>query len=232
MKTYTKLLTGCATLGLFLFSAQKGSSQHYANLGTENNATQQKIKKTIISFGFFSPLNHHISIGYDQLLGTDIILTGQLGLIGPGLTTETTPSTGAFLEIGTKLFFSPTWVMDGMRRMNAMQGGYFKPQFVVSAFSQNLYYSPYSGGPATTPRGYTGLALILNLGHQWIFSNSFSLDMYLGIGYNLSSLGSGNLNYPYNSFSEPQGGNYYSYISDGLDMPLVFTGGVNLGVPF
>src|SRR5271154_1591536 len=44
-----------------------------------------KIPKTnIISFGFFSPVNQHISFGYDREMGDGMILAFQAGIIGPG----------------------------------------------------------------------------------------------------------------------------------------------------
>lgn len=231
MRASTKLLTGFILLAAFQLLTNKSDAQHYANLspdGSNNttNTTSKKVKKSIVSFGFFSPLNQHISIGYDQLIGTDLILSTELGLIGPGFATSAAPPSGGFVEVGTKLFFSPTWSTDGMRRVNAMQGGYFKPQVVVSVFSDQSSSYLYAN------RTYTGVGLILNIGHQWILSNSFALDMYFGIGYNLSYLNnSGGLN---NSFStnEPSSGNYYSYTTLGSTSPIAFSAGVNLGVPF
>jgi len=227
-----KVIVGCSIIGLCMLLPGKGFSQHYADLTPgDKNVTTKKVKKSIISFGFFSPLNQHISFGYDQLLGTDIILSSQIGIIGPGVTQTSNPSKGGFLEIGPKLFFSPTWTMDGMRRVNAMQGGYFKPEIVVSAFSQsNTYYSYYPPTPTTASTTYTGIALILNLGHQWILANSFALDMYFGIGYNISAYNSSGTRSNFNN--EDNGGNYYSYETVGTGFPLAFSAGVNLGVPF
>lgn len=228
-----KSIIGYCIIGLCMLLPGKGFSQHYANLDPNNkNTTAKKVKKSIVSFGFFSPLNQHISFGYDQLLGTDIVLSSQIGIIGPGVTQTSTPSKGGFLEIGPKLFFSPTWVMDGMRRMNAMQGGYFKPEIVVSAFSQSytsyFYYPPT---PSTSSTTYTGVAVILNLGHQWVFANSFALDMYFGIGYNISAYSSSGSKGNFLN-NEANGGNYYSYETGGSGFPLAFAAGLNLGVPF
>jgi len=224
-------LIGCSIIGLFMLFSGKCFSQHYADLAPgDKTATTKKVKKSIVSFGFFSPLNQHISFGYDQLLGTDIILSSQIGIIGPGVTQTTNPSKGGFLEIGPKLFFSPTWTMDGMRRMNAMQGGYFKPEIVVSAFSQSNIYIYYPQPPTTSSTTYTGIAIILNLGHQWIFANSFALDMYFGIGYNISAYNSSGTGNNFNN--EANGGNYYSYETGGSSFPLAFAAGLNLGVPF
>ena len=228
-----KLLVGYSIIGLCALLPAKGFSQHYADLTPNDgkNISVKKVKKSIVSFGFFSPLNQHISFGYDQIIGTDLILSSQIGIIGPGITQNSNSTKGGFLEIGPKLFFSPTWTMDGMRRMNAMQGGYFKPEIVVSAFSQSNTYYYYPQPPAANSTTYTGIALILNIGHQWIFANSFALDMYFGIGYNVSAYNSsGTRSNGFNT--EDNGGDYYSYETLGTASPLAFSAGVNLGVPF
>jgi len=225
MKTYTQFLPGCMVMGLLMLAPILGLSQHYANLTPESDNSPKKIKKSIISFGFFSPLNHHISIGYDQLIGNNLILSSQVGLIGPGVTT-TTPATGGFIEVGPKLFFSPDWLMDGMHRYNAQQGGYFKPEIALSVFSQPTSYYSYPGPVTTSNQTFTGVALILNFGKQWILANSFALDMYVGIGYSINTQSTSAYNYN----EGPT--NYFSYITTGSSFPLAFSGGINLGVPF
>ncbi|HSY75984.1 MAG TPA: hypothetical protein VK890_03960 [Bacteroidia bacterium] len=197
------------------------------------DARTMKIKRRIISFGFFSPVNQHISFGYDQLLGTDIVFTSQVGIIGPGINPSASASypgsyvskpLGGFVEVGAKLFFAPDFVTDGLLRYNSMQGLYFKPQVAISVFNLTQtsygynygYYTP----PQTTVTNYSGLALILNLGKQWILAHAISLDIYGGIGYSLNTAD--------NNFDRIT--NYYSY--EGSAGSIVFTGGVNIGVPF
>ncbi|MGP8216212.1 MAG: hypothetical protein ACLQQ4_11645 [Bacteroidia bacterium] len=242
MKTYFNLQRKHVVTALLLIlstyvfsqdaTINPGSSKTTTNIPSPGptdygrDATTQKIKKRIISFGFFSPLNQHISFGYDQLLGTDAVLTTQLGIIGPGINNdpEIKPS-GVFVEAGVKLFFAPDFVSVGTLRYNTMQGMYFKPQIVVSVFSvTQTGYSNYYQNQAntTTTTNYTGAALILNLGKQWILAHSVSLDIYGGIGYDINN-SNNNINLDVNN------GNYYSF--EGVSS-IVFAGGVNIGVPF
>ena len=164
-------------------------------------------------------MNQHISFGYDQLLGTDVVLSAQIGIIGPSVTSNSygngNPYTtsGMFIEVGPKLFFSPDFVSVGTLRYNSMQGGYFKPEVIFSAFSTNQYSM---GGT----NQYSGLAVMLNFGKQWILAHSVSLDMYVGIGYGINANGNGTNEIIYN---------YYSYEVVG---PLAFSAGLNLGLPF
>jgi hypothetical protein len=194
-------------------------------------------RKNIISFGFFSPVNGHLSFGYDRLIGQEIVFTGQAGYIGwgYGIPPDETLQ-GGFLEAGIKLYFHPDYIIEGMRRYNSMQGMYFKPELIGSAFQEtdkNNYFW-MGGGPPPPPPSYTykygGLAVILNIGEQWIFGRYFSLDVYAGMGYLLAPVAATN------STNEPTTGNYYGFefVPTGgpASIPLVFTGGANLGVPF
>jgi hypothetical protein len=212
-------------------SAQVNTPQPYASPPSLHDygkdVSTQKIKKRVISFGFFSPLNSHISFGYDQLLGDDLVFTSQIGIIGPGITNNNISAYspqpgGAFVEAGVKLFFSPDFVTDGTHRYNKMQGGYFKPQIIVSSFDLTNYnnYS-YNLTPNGTRVNYTGAAFMLNFGKQWMFAGSVTLDMYVGVGYSINAQS----NSDYIS-------NYYSYLSTGSTLPLAFSAGLNIGVPF
>jgi hypothetical protein len=192
------------------------------------DARNMKIKKRIISFGFFSPLNQHISFGYDQLMGTDIVFTSQFGIIGPGINPYGAYTNnglgGGFIDAGIKLFFAPDFVTDGTLRYNSMQGAYFKPQVSVSVFNLNYSYTTYNPNngtySTTSDNTHTGIALILNIGKQWILAHVVSLDIYAGVGY---SVNTANNNRDYIS-------NYYSY--EGVPGSIVGAAGVNIGIPF
>jgi len=77
----------------------------------------------------------------------------------------------------------------------------------------------------TVSHTFTGVALLLNFGKQWIFSKTFSLDIYIGAGYALAPSNSGNSLY-YDNYT----GNYFSYITTGPDFPLALSGGMNIGI--
>jgi hypothetical protein len=237
MKSTSYFSGYCMMIATVLFSATYGYSQYVpANTPpkTDNPATSQSplnkpliIKKQIICFGFFSPLNHHISIGYDRLVGEDFVLSTQVGIIGPGVNFSSDQTTGGFIGLGPKLFFSPDFVIDGMRRYNAMQGGYFKPELIVSVFnttytSYSYSYYNYNQTSTTNTNTFAGLGLMLNFGKQWIIAHCVSLDMYAGIGYGISSTN--------NKYDTPT--NFYDYVTFGSSFPLAFAGGINIGVPF
>ena len=189
-------------------------------------------KNTVISFGFLSPLNHHISFGYDQLIHGDKVLSTQLGIIGIGINQQqynySYNPVGAFIEAGLKFYTHPDYYYDGMHRFNTMQGFYIKPQLVVSVFSQqyNYYSGTYPTGTYTNSTGTaTAYAAILNFGKQWVIDN-FAIDLYIGVGYYgtaISGAPSGTLN----EYVD----NAYSFTGLGESgTPLAFTAGINLGI--
>jgi hypothetical protein len=75
--------------------------------------------------------------------------------------------------------------MDGMKRYNDFQGGYFKPEIIYSGFGFDYEY--YSGYSTITGRGMNNsVGLILNFGRQWVLARIISIDIYAGIGYSKS----------------------------------------------
>src|SRR6185312_7416868 len=222
-------------LAIFCLASLSLSAQDYAKPTPPANTSDgphdyskdpynERPKVRIISFGFFSPLVNHLSFGYDQILGTDLILSTQIGIIGVGVgnqntTYSSTSEAGAFVEAGVKLFFSPEFVTDSKYiRYNKMQGGYFKPLLVFSSFNeqQTSVTPPWNGGPqrVTNSATHTGSALLICFGKQWILANVLSLDMYAGMGYGLFS-------------DQNSTGTYYSYLQSDTRVPLAFTAGLN-----
>lgn len=191
----------------------------------KRNVSPADIKKRIISFEFFSPINHHIAFGYEQVIKNQISLTGEISIIGPGLTTDERASKGFFLKAGPKFYFSPDWMMDGMYRFNDMQGAYFQPQIVITYFnSVDSYDSWFYQSPAvkTNTLGY---ALLLNFGKQWVLAHAISLDLHFGVGYGGNSY-SGNTDFfSFNTYQQ------YSHIGGTNAEPFAMSAGITIGVP-
>ncbi len=199
---------------------------------------QLKVRKRDVTFGFFSPINQHLSFGYEQPVTSDIILSGHIGIIGLGLnvagsypTSFTSNPTGAYVSCGAKMFFNPDYWINGMYRYNKMQGLYFMPEIVAGYFNYySLNYFPninypnpyYYQAPTTVRNGVTHYALLLNLGKQWVLANVVILNIYAGIGY-----GGFKLSGPYQQYLEPDLSNFYDYLSTGS---IAVAAGVDIGV--
>jgi len=156
------------------------------------------IKTNFIYFGILSAVNQHISAEYDRQMNDDVMLCGQIGIINSGFSEQsnntdiyaaTTTVSGGYLEAGVKLFFNPDYTRDGSHGYYAVEGIYIKPQIAISIFSNTTttissYYS-YPSQTTTTQYSYTGAALLLNIGGQWIIAHSLAIDLYAGGGSQL-----------------------------------------------
>jgi hypothetical protein len=189
------------------------------------NISPADIKKRIISFEFFSPLNHHIAFGYEQVIKNQISLTGEIGIIGLGLTTDERASKGFFLKAGPKIYFSPDWMMDGMYRFNNMQGVYFLPQIILTYFNSVDSYDSwfYQASPAKTST--FSYALMLNLGKQWVLAHVVSLDLHFGVGYGGNSYSGNSDFFSFNTYRQ------YSHVGGTNSEPFAMSAGITIGVP-
>ena len=165
------------------------------------------------------------------------MFVGQVGVINSGLsqqstnaevTGSTTTVAGGYFEGGVKLFFNPDYTRDGRHGYYSIEGLYLKPQFVVSVFNttvtSNTYsYYTYPPPTTTTQYSYTGAAVIISFGGQWMIAHTLCLDAYAGAGVSFSNA---------NSANEPYNYNNYSYLATGGNVPLAVTAGVNIGLPF
>lgn len=209
----------------------------YSYLYNDTTPKPALIKQNMLSFGFFSPLNQHISFEYDRLMTDNMMLSVGAGIISPSLTQgnnnntdpyaeTTTLQGGGYGEVGVKLFLNPDYNWVGKRGYCVMQGMYIKPQLIVSMFSNSntVYESPYIYPPAPTTiqNSYTGFAMFINLGGQWIIARTIVIDIYGGIG----------CNYTNGNPTAPAINNYYSYLTFSSNFPLAVAGGVNIGIPF
>jgi hypothetical protein len=108
-----------------------------------------------------------------------------------------------------------------------VEGLYLKPQFIVSIFNTTSteYQSSYVYPPPVVKNqySYTGAAIIVNVGGQWIIAHTIAIDLYAGVGVGFSNADASN---------QPFTDNYFSYLTAGQNFPLAVTGGINIGLPF
>jgi hypothetical protein len=194
------------------------------------------IKENFLFYGFLSSLNQHISFEFAHQITDEVILCGQVGIINSGLSQESsntdpyatvTTVSGGYLEGGAKLFFNPDYTRDGRHGYYVVEGLYLKPQFAVSIFSSNSITepSPYAYPPQTVTNNYsyTGASVIICLGGQWMIAHAICIDAYAGAGVSFSNANSSNL---------PFTDNYFSYLVTSGNVPLSFSAGINIGLPF
>ena len=89
---------------------------------------------------------------------------------------------GVGFRAGYKLKRSPDVYLSKMRYGHILKGAYFKPEIIVSIYNEDVptfAKPPSQSGYDIARRNATSGALMMNLGKQWIFSDQFSLDIYL-----------------------------------------------------
>ncbi|MBX7142091.1 MAG: DUF3575 domain-containing protein [Chitinophagales bacterium] len=204
---------------LFIFS------QAYAQ--EEEAQKPPQIKDKIIKTEFFSPLTGNVTIGYEQTIKNNITFTGSLGIIGASLVHLEGHQAGLFLKPGIKLYFAPDYWLDGMRRYNDLQGFYFNPTLVYSGFGFD-YYNNNGNKERGTNHSF---GLLLNLGKQWVISNSFSLELYAGAGYGWSAISAPDYNSsPYSTDLSDIAPYKFSHLQPSNQVPIAFDAGFNMGI--
>ena len=210
-------------LGLLLLSTAV-----YAQ--TEDIPVMPSVKTKIVKVDFFSPITGNLAFSYEQVLMNNITIEGNIGIIGLSFIDDPYKGKGLFIKAGPRLYFSPDYTMDGMKRYNDFQGGYFKPEIVYSGFGFDYeYYN--SSYQYTKGRGVNNsVGLILNFGRQWVLAKIISLDIYGGIGYSKSWEKIDQ--HPVNAlpYSDEYFAPYkYSHV-EAYPVPLGLSAGFNIGV--
>lgn len=187
------------------------------------------IKNRIIKLDFFSPLTGNLTLGYEQALTNHITLKGHMGLIGVSFV-DFDHTKGLFLKAGPKLYFNPDYVLEGMKRFNDFQGAYFNPEIIYSGFSFDYdSYNAATGINSEQRATNNSIAVMLNLGKQWVLSGIISLDLHAGIGYGTSFI-------TYEDSQPPSVSGQDSYVTykfshaESPEIPLVFSAGFDIGV--
>jgi len=220
---------------------QHPSSNYYPHDHDSATTVMPKlIKSNFLYYGFLSSLNQHISFEFAHQMSDDVMLAAEVGIINLGFSQQSTNTakepgdsvvngtSGGYFEGSVKLFMNPDYTRVGRHGYYSVEGLYIKPEFAVSIFTTTvtaISYSPYVYPPPTSDHtySYTGGAIILNFGGQWIIAHCIAIDAYCGVGINFSNAYSAN-----NPFTD----NYFSYLTTSGNVPLAFTGGINIGLPF
>lgn len=196
-------------------------------------------RNSTVKFYFFSPLNHHIDIGYEWMNKPGFNWDVALGIIGPGVTTNTNRNPkGVFLRGGPKFLLgsSSDVVTEDTkdRYAHPLRGRYIKVEMILNAFSttnrldtSNIYSPSGIVGQINYKKKYQSLTLNLQYGRQYIFGNALTVAWYMGIGYSFenetSTLDPKYKDYDYFDITR------YSHTYFGQRFPMVFTWGLTVG---
>ncbi|MCF8253702.1 MAG: hypothetical protein K9I36_02215 [Bacteroidia bacterium] len=194
-------------------------------VNAENYANQ---KKAIIKMDLFSILVGSTSLSYEKSIEPGRSYEVGIGLIGMGAKpsdngfNDSYKRSGTFLRVGYKFINQPDYYMKGMRYTHILKGAYIRPEIVANLYNLKTiktYYnyntlSPFDHEDITR---YSAVSFMLNFGKQWVFSDIFAVDFFIGgglgggkttsvdVGQNIGS-GSGFYNYDYYGSSAPAAG--------------------------
>jgi len=204
-----------------------------ANAQEVSPAGPPVIKNRIIKVDFFAPLTGNLTFGYEQPLINSVTFTGELGIIGASVVPVTNRAAGVFVKSGVRFYFSPDYLLDGMKRYNDFQGGYFNPEIIYSGFGFDYNsYNQTTGVYSTRRSVNNSIALMLQFGKQWVLAKTISLDIYAGIGYGWSSINVPDYSAGYGIFADANTlvPNKFSHIQYSNDVPLAVDAGFNIGI--
>lgn len=177
--------------------------------------------KHALKINFLSPLFGSTEFIYEQNIKPGKSWETALGIIGLGADPQCIEPRGVFGKFAFKFMRDPNFYLHKMHYSHILKGAYFAPEIALrfmSFDSYDYYYydSQYTG--EEDRKDNFSLALMLKLGKQWIFDDSFLLDIYGGIGYGFGGDDYETLN--------------YGFIAGPSETPIAVTGGVRIGWSF
>jgi hypothetical protein len=179
-------------------------------------------RKNALKFYFFSPLFGATTLGYEHSLSPGRSIEVALGIIGIGNEEATSKKAdGLHFNIGYKFIKDPDFYLKGMRYAHILKGSYFKPELAFSSYKytdKDFYF--YNDETALKGNVFMG-AFILNVGKQWVYSDRFLVDWFVGAGYGFGD-NSGNGSGEY----------HYGFSGGDKNFPMVFKGGIKIGLLF
>jgi len=182
-------------------------------------------RKNAFKFYFFSPLFGATTLGYERSLSPGRSLEFALGIIGLGSEEAVTQDANGFhFNIGYKFIKDPDFYVKGMRYAHILKGSYIKPEIAFSSYSYvDKSWFVYDYQTAFKGDAIMG-AFIINVGKQWVYSDRFLVDWFVGAGYGFGDNG---------GEGESYGSGYHYGFSGGTDdFPLVVKGGFKIGLLF
>ena len=179
-----------------------------------------KQRKNDIKFNLFMPITGGYAFTYERSLKPARSLEFELGIISKSDNNEMEipGAHGVFFKTGYKMMRSPDYYIRGMKYAHILKGGYVKPELAFTTFNYNRGNSYYDGSSESQTGTETKFAILINLGKQVIYTNSFALDFYVGAGYALGEV-------------DPEL-NYYAFTSVSENTSFILTGGLRIGFLF
>jgi hypothetical protein len=165
-----------------------------------------------IKMELLAPLLNHFTFIYEINLKKGINLEIKGGLIATNTNVNLKHAEGYFIKGGLKFVKLTTSYLNGIKYVQPLEGTYLKPEIIFDQYVQDDEGNEIN---------YTSYAINLLFGKQKCWNNKWLLDFFVGIGGAVQNT-SGESDLTYN----------FSHIYFGKKLPLILTGGFNMGVAF
>ncbi|MGE5406533.1 MAG: hypothetical protein ACM3NR_02375 [Methanosarcina sp.] len=144
-------------------------------------------RKNALKLDFISTIFNTTSLTYERCLKPGGSVEFTIGAIGLGFSENADDAAGVLFKGGYKFLKSPDHYLRGMRYAHILKGRYAKMEFDFATFNCNTYEYGYLGRNVPTRQTVTKWALLIVMGSQSVFSDSFVIDTYLGVGVGKSN---------------------------------------------
>lgn len=191
-----------------------------------------------IKMNFFSPLMGYAQFSYEKSVSPLKSYELGFGIIGAGKNMQMEnyyfngqyenyrrDAFGGFLQAGYKFNKLPDYISRGRRLSHIMQGTYVEPTFTFGYYTDHALDTK-SGNTVVEKRNNVFGAILINLGHQWVFGDKMLVDIYYGLGYAFDNSRNRNVDDYYNDNSF----NHFVIQKVGSGPNLGLNGGLRVGL--
>lgn len=186
--------------------------EYYANQG-----------KHALKINFLSPLFGSTEFIYEKSINPGRSWETALGIVGLGNDLQDINPRGVYGKFAYKFMKNPDFYSHRMHYAHILKGAYFAPEIAIrymsfDSYNYDYYYDSngryYDNSSEDRESKFT-LALMLKFGKQWVFDNSFLIDIYAGVGYGFGA--------------DDYDGLPYGFIVAPDDFPIALTSGIRIG---
>ena len=177
--------------------------------------------KHALKLNFTAPLMGSTELVYEHILKPGKSWETALGIVGLGFDPQEINPRGVYGKFAFKLIKTPDFYMQRFHYSHILKGAYFAPEIALRYVSYDSYnyYSYYNTYTESTERKEKfGMAILLKFGKQWVFDDSFLIDLFAGVGYGIGSD-------DYETLP-------YGFIAGNGEVPIAGTAGIRIGWVF
>lgn len=179
-----------------------------------------KQRKNALKIDFISLAVNTTSLTYERCLKLGNSIEFSLGAVGLGVADMEEKASGILFRGGYKIIRSPDYFLRDMRYAHILKGRYVKFEFDFASYSVEGDRQIFDFNSTTETYNLTKWALLVVLGNQWVFNDSFLVDFYSGIGIGNNNQNDLDSSYP------------YGFLTFGSGSPLAFSLGLRFGFLF